>query len=152
MASTRDSDSRNSDAIDMENEIDEALSSYGDDDQPTWVLDSGCTNHITSRKDIFLEGKFTALQGNKRQIRTARGELVPAAEVGNIRLPIWVLGRGKGIVQLCDVLYNPGARTTNLISVSQLAAKGMNINFRDDGAEVYRDGVTGLLLSNEKVQ
>jgi len=48
MASTRDSDSLNLNANDMENEIHKALSGYADDDEPTWVLDSGCTNHITS--------------------------------------------------------------------------------------------------------
>jgi len=150
MATTPDSDSRNSNANDLDNQIDEALSSYADDDEPTWVLDSGVMTHITSWKDIFLEGKFTALKGNKRQITTATGELVPAAGVGNIRIPIWVPGRGNGIVQLCDVLYVQGAGTTNLISVSQLAAKGMNINLRDNGAEVYRDGLLSAIVIKVK--
>jgi len=141
LASTQHSDSRNSNANDMQNEIDKALSSYTDHDEPTWVLDSGCTNHMTSRKDIFLEGQFTTLQGNKRQIRTATGELVPAAGVRNIRIPIWLPGRGKGIIQLCDVLYIPGAGITNLISVSQLTVRGMNVNFHHNRAEVYMDRI-----------
>jgi len=78
------------------------------------------------------------------------GELVPAAGVGNIPIPIWVLERGKGIVQLCDVLEVLGARTTNLISVCQLVAKGMNINFRDDGAEVYRDWLLSAIAIKVK--
>jgi len=105
IASIRDSDSRNSNANDTENKIDEGLSSYANDDKPTWVLDSGSTNHIMSQKDSYLKGKFTTLQGTKGQIRRGTGELVQAAGVGNIRIPIWVQGRGKGIVQLCDGLY-----------------------------------------------
>jgi len=78
------------------------------------------------------------------------GQLVPAAGVGNIRIPILVPRRGKGILQLCDVLYVLGARTTNLISVSQLATPGMKIYFHNKGAEVYRDGLPSAIAIKAK--
>src|SRR5205807_3808736 len=117
------------------------------DTESEWVLDFGCTNHtgITSHQSLFLDKTFMNLPKDKHQIRTATGELVSAAGIGNIRIPIWLPGQGRKTAQLCDVLYVPDTGITNLISVSQLTQKGMSLNFPNNKAEIYKDGVLTVI-------
>ena len=76
MPSTQDFDSHNLGSTTSKNLIDEMWMGYSKQNQATWVIDSGCTSHITKRRDLFLEETYKLLPKNKRQIRTATGQLV----------------------------------------------------------------------------
>jgi len=106
-----------------------------------WVIDSGCTNHMTKHAGVFLERTYKRLTCDERQMCTATGELVSAAGIGTVRIRIWSLSQGLQTILLQEVLHTPSAGSTNLNSVSQLTVKGINISFKRDIAEVFRDGI-----------
>ena len=74
-------------------------------------------------------------------MRTATGELVSPAGIGTVRIRIWSPSHGSQTLLLQEVLHIPSAGSTNLISVSQLTVKGINISFKRDIAEGFRDGI-----------
>jgi len=39
-----------------------------------WVIDSGCTNHMTKHAGVFLEGTYKRLTSDEQQMPTATGE------------------------------------------------------------------------------
>jgi len=106
-----------------------------------WVLDSGCTNHMAKYADVFLEGTYQRLTTDERQMRTATGELVSATGIGTVRIKIWSPAQGSKTILLSEVLHIPSAGSTNLISVSQLTVKGIDISFKRESAEIYSDGL-----------
>jgi len=106
-----------------------------------WVIDSGCTNHMTKQAGVFLEGNYKRLISDERQMRTAIGELVSAAGIGTVRIRIWSSSQGSQMILLQEVLYIPGTSSTNLISVSQPTVKGINILFKRDIGEVFHDAI-----------
>jgi len=105
------------------------------------VIDSGCTNHMTKHACVFLEGTYKCLTSDERQMRTATGELLSAAGIGTVRIRIWSPSQESQTILLQEVLHIPSTGSTNLISVSQLTVKGINISFKRDIAEVFHDGV-----------
>jgi len=106
-----------------------------------WVIDSGCTNHMTKHAGVFLEGTYKRLTSDERQMHTTTGELVSAARIGTVHIRIWSPSQGSQTILLQEVLHIPSPGSTNLISVSQLTVKGINISFKRDIAEVFRDGM-----------
>jgi len=106
-----------------------------------WVIDSGCNNHMTKHAGVFLEGTYKRLTSDERQMCTATGELVTAPGIGTVGIRIWSPSQGSQTILLQEVLHIPSARSTNLMSVSQLTVKGINISFKRDIAEVFRDGI-----------
>ena len=96
MASTHDFDFRNLCSTTSKSSIDVMWKSYSQEDQTRWIINSGCTSHITKRRDLFVEEIYKPLPRNKKQIRTATGQLVPAVGIGNVRISIWIPGRGRG--------------------------------------------------------
>jgi len=74
-------------------------------------------------------------------MRTATGELVSATGIGTVRIRIWSPSQGSQMILLQEVLHIPSTGSTNLISISQLTVKEINISFKRDIAEVFRDGI-----------
>ena len=105
------------------------------------VIDTGCTNHITKHAGVFLKGTYKCLTSNEQQMRTAPGELVSTARIGTVRVRIWSPSQGSQTILLQEVLHIPSPGSTNLISISQLTVKGINILFKRDIAEVFCDGI-----------
>jgi len=56
-------------------------------------------------------------------------------------ISIWIPGRGRGSVQLCDVVHVAEASAANLISICQLSEKGIAMNIRNERMELYKDGL-----------
>ena len=110
-------------------------------DEMQWVVNSGCTNHMTGDRNTFVEETYITLPANRRQMRTAMEELVSAAGIGSIQTYTWTPGGGHNWWFLTEVLHVPGATEARLISVSQLTRKGVKIAFTDDTAEFYQDGI-----------
>ena len=91
------------------------------------MLDSGCTNHMTGEKDVFMSFQPSHDQsGNIVFGDNGKGE---------------VLGLGKIAISndnsISNVLLVNSLRY-NLLSVSQLCEMGYNCLFTDKGVEVYR--------------
>jgi len=58
MADTQNCDSLNLGSITSKSSIDELWMSYSEEDQATWVINSGCMNHITERRELLLEETY----------------------------------------------------------------------------------------------
>ncbi|XP_020263393.1 uncharacterized protein LOC109839376 [Asparagus officinalis] len=90
------------------------------EEKDIWYLDSGCSNHMTGNKSIFVELKdetSSQIKLGDRKLQNIEGKRVIAVQTNG--------GKTKDI---SDVLYVTGL-TQNLLSVGQLIQKGYAINF-----------------------
>lgn len=94
--------------------------SWKPEDQ-SWVIDSGCTRHMTYSKDAFLD--YTPLHP-PIGVNIANGAYIQAIAEGTVQLQVQVRGSVR-TVTLSRVLYVP-ALAGSLISVSQLQDRGIN--------------------------
>jgi len=78
-----------------------------------WLIDSGCTNHMTYDKTIFKDLKPSHIS----KVRIGNGVYIPAKGKGTI-----VISTSSGIKTISDVLYVPDI-DQNLLSVGQLLEK-----------------------------
>jgi hypothetical protein len=83
-----------------------------------WILDSGCTRHMTSNREAFTD--YSTVQ---RTVEVANGSVLLGIGLGSIRLAVSVEGHVRSIV-LTDVLHVPQIKG-NLISVARLQDKGI---------------------------
>jgi len=95
--------------------------SYSGDDL-LWIVDSGCSRHMTFCKEAFTE--YSALNTPIR-VNTASGACITAIAEGTIQLSVAVNG-AKRTVALTKVLHVPKL-TGSLISVLQLQDKGITV-------------------------
>ncbi|XP_022876705.1 uncharacterized protein LOC111394888 [Olea europaea var. sylvestris] len=102
---------------------------YENGAQSPWYLDSGCSNHMTGNRDIFVD-----LNPNiTSQVILGDGTCRDAVGKGTIAVQIKE-GNKKLIT---DVLYVPNL-SHNLLSVGQLIQSDFSVHF-DDGACKARD-------------
>ena len=96
-----------------------------------WALDTGCTQHLSHRKQDFITMKpYTggAIQG-------IRGTTIQPKEVGTVKLGCNIRRR-QVIMLLAGTFFCPDAGI-NLISVSQLMPKrGVNVSFHPTFAKI----------------
>jgi hypothetical protein len=92
-----------------------------------WLVDSGCTNHMSCDRTLFKELKSTPLI----QVRIGNGELLSAQGRGTV-----AISTSDGIKYLSDVLYVPHI-DQNLISVGQLLENDFKIVFEDQHSFIY---------------
>ena len=87
----------------------------------SWLIDSGCTNHLTYDQGLFKELDKTTIS----KVRIGNGE--------------YILARGKetvaieslsGLKLILDVLFVPNI-DQNLLSVGQLLENGFKVLFED---------------------
>ncbi|CAI7911145.1 unnamed protein product [Closterium sp. NIES-54] len=86
-----------------------------------WVIDSGCTSHMTPRADLLDEVK------PPRKIKfvdAALGALLPVIGVGNAK----VMGANEGLVELGNVMLVEGL-SANLLSVCRLQKSKAKVTF-----------------------
>ncbi|CAI5997031.1 unnamed protein product [Closterium sp. NIES-64] len=86
-----------------------------------WVIDSGCTSHITPRADLRAEVKPP---GKIKFVAAASGVLLPVIGVGNAK----VMGANGGLVGLGNVLLVEGL-SANLLSVCPLQKSKAKVTF-----------------------
>ncbi|CAI7782337.1 unnamed protein product, partial [Closterium sp. NIES-54] len=86
-----------------------------------WVIDSGCTSHMTPRADLLDEVKPP---GKIRFVAAASGALLPVIGVGNAK----VMGANGGLVGLGNVLLVEGL-SANLLSVRRLQKSKAKVTF-----------------------
>jgi len=87
-----------------------------DDDLPKdqWLLDSGCSNHMTGNKKFFSSLDYTATTEIKL------GDHTPVFAQGKGYVPVLTKHNQRKVIQ--DVFYVPNLKV-NLISVGQLNAE-----------------------------
>lgn len=93
----------------------------------SWVIDSGCTNHMTFDKTLFKELKATAMT----KVRIGNGGYIAAKGKGTIAMTT-----SSGTKTISDVLYVPDI-DQNLLSVGQLIEKGFKVSFEDLYCHIY---------------
>ncbi|KAJ0504766.1 putative RNA-directed DNA polymerase [Helianthus annuus] len=101
-----------------------------------WFLDSGCSNHMTGNKDIFIQldesFKLTVRFGDKKGL-SVEGK-------GKVKIEL-----DNGGYRLLDDVYYASSLEYNLLSVGQLMRKGYSLFF-DDGKCVIKNRSTGDTL------
>ncbi|GJP85760.1 hypothetical protein CLOP_g15859 [Closterium sp. NIES-67] len=86
-----------------------------------WVIDSGCTSHMTPRADLLDEVKPP---GKIKYVAAASGALLPVIGVGNAK----VKGANGELVGLGNVLLVKGL-SANLLSVRRLQKSKAEVTF-----------------------
>ncbi|CAI7901406.1 unnamed protein product [Closterium sp. NIES-54] len=86
-----------------------------------WVIDSGCTSHMTPRADLLDEVKPP---GKVNFVAAASGALLPVIGIGNAK----VIGANGGLVGLGNVLLVEGL-SANLLSVRWLQKSKAKVTF-----------------------
>ncbi|CAI7806973.1 unnamed protein product [Closterium sp. NIES-53] len=102
-----------------------------------WVIDSGCTSHMTPRADLLDEVKPP---GKIKFVAAASGALLPVIGVGNAK----VMGANGGLVGLGNVLLVEGL-SAKLLSVRRLQKIKAKVTF---GPTSCRAKLGKLLLSD----
>ena len=92
-----------------------------------WLVDSGCTNHMTKHSHIFTEIDSSI----KVPVRMGNGEMVKSEGKGTITIQT-----KKGAKHIKDVLYVPNL-DQNLLSVPQMMQNGYSIHFEGDTCDIY---------------
>ncbi|PNX74679.1 copia-type polyprotein, partial [Trifolium pratense] len=103
-----------------------------------WYLDSGCSNHMTGKKEWLhdFDGSFT------ESVKLGNDSKMAIMGKGNVKLKI----AGKVHV-ITDVYYIPGL-SSNLLSVDQLQQKNLTVVFKNDLCQVIHNE-KGLILTTQ---
>ncbi|KAI0992821.1 hypothetical protein K3495_g15363 [Podosphaera aphanis] len=100
-----------------------------------WILDSGCTSHMTSRKDLL-----TSIKPHGGVVTLANGGQVRVQAAGSIRLDLRISTGDVIPATIHDVLYVPELKGGNLISESQLELNGCKIISENGRRKVFTGG------------
>lgn len=92
-----------------------ALAAVGDDASVNWVIDSGCTHHMTCHREWFTE--FEEIKSSK--VLLGDFHVVETLGIGTVKLNT----RGGTVKMLKNVRYVPALRR-NLISTGTLDRLG----------------------------
>ncbi|KAG5898168.1 hypothetical protein JTB14_013212 [Gonioctena quinquepunctata] len=98
-------------------------------DSGTWILDSGCTDHMTSHRE-----KFCSFIPNESVVEVAGGGVLRSTGYGDINLQLSKKNGGYQIT-LMKVLYVPDLNE-NLLSMSLAAERGMKVIFGSNNAKI----------------
>ena len=87
----------------------------------SWLIDSGCTNHMTYDRELFKDLDETTIS----KVRIGNGALIEVKGKGTVAIESL-----SGLKLISDVLYVPEINR-NLLSVTQLLEKGYEVLFED---------------------
>lgn len=87
----------------------------------SWLIDSGCINHMTNDQELFKELDKTIIS----KVKIGNGEFISAKGKRIVALESLT-----GLKYITDVLYVPNI-DQNLLSVGQLIKKGFKVIFED---------------------
>lgn len=96
-----------------------------------WVMDSGCTFHITPRRELL--SNFVEMSGNK--VMMGNNSFCMVKGMGNITID----SSDGSVIVLKDVRYIPDMGR-NLISYGQLENSGCSYNGKDHKIEFFKEG------------
>jgi transposase InsO family protein len=115
-----------------------------------WLIDSGCTNHMTYDRTLFKDLKPTQVS----KVRIGNGGYISAKGKGTV-----VISTSSGIKTISDVLYVPDI-DQNLLSVGQLIERGFKVSFENQlclifdttGREILRVKMRGKSFSFDPIE
>lgn len=99
-----------------------ASQAVGSHDLNSWLIDSGCTSHMTRYLSIFTSID-TSVQP---KIKLGNGEIVQAKGKGQV-----AINTRKGTKIISNVLYIPEL-DQNLLSVAQMTKNGYGVSFKEN--------------------
>ncbi|RDX60832.1 Copia protein, partial [Mucuna pruriens] len=105
-----------------------------------WLIDSGCTNHMTYDRELFKCLNNTEV----KWVRIGNGEQIPVKGKGSIAITSHI-----GTKTLSDVLCVPKINQ-NFLSVGQLLEKGFKVIFEDKSCKIKDP--TGLEMFKVKMK
>jgi len=113
----------------------------GIESSESWLIDSGCINHMTHDKDLFRELRSS----NMSKVRIGNGEYITMEGKGTVAISTCL-----GTKFISDVLYVPEI-DQNLFSVEQIIEKGYKVVFEDksclikdaDGHDIFKVKMKG---------
>lgn len=91
-----------------------------------WIVDSGCTSHMCTNKDWLNE-----LKVSNNCVSIANNDRLQSQGIGNINMKLVDTN-----IKVVDVMYVPQL-STNLLSVSKMADKGITVVFNKKGCFIY---------------
>lgn len=92
-----------------------------------WMLDSGCSRHMTPNRNLFTE-----IIPYRKPVRIANGQQVYTKGRGNIEIMI-----DNKAIQMTDVLHVLDF-DSNLLSISALNRKGLGVLFQGSEVEILQ--------------
>ncbi|KAA8547802.1 hypothetical protein F0562_004231 [Nyssa sinensis] len=119
-------------AIEEEESACTATTSEQIDYEKDWIIDSGCSNHMTGDKEKLQD--LSEYKG-RRVVVTANNSKLPIAHIGNTVVSSHY---NTNDVSLQNVYHVPGMKK-NLLSVAQLTSSGHFVLFGPQDVKVYRD-------------
>ena len=96
----------------------------------SWLVDSGCTNHMTSDEKLFRNLDKSI----KSRVRIGNGEHLAVEGQGTVTIKSCA-----GIKLVYDVMYVPEI-DQNLLSVEQLVEKGFKVTFEEGKCLIFDSG------------
>lgn len=99
-----------------------------------WFIDSGATNHMCSREELFVN-----LRKTEKEVYLADERVVKATGIGEVVLEI----TDERKVRLQDVLLVPDLGSS-LISVSKIVRNGFEVIFKEDLCKITKNGTEVL--------
>jgi hypothetical protein len=109
----------------------DSILTAGEPVQPTWVVDSGATHHITACRELLRGTR--KLEEPKVFGLADRTASMKANEVGEVHVRL----RSGRKITLKDVYYVPASRVS-LLSLSSLLRHGWTVDLRDGGGTIKR--------------
>ena len=114
------------------------------DSRIKWLIDSGCSAHMTSNKNILYN-----LRPYSGSITIANGKHINVSEIGTCNIKV-----NGVILKLKNVLYVPEIME-NIISVKEIINEGHQVNFLKPNSNITLIGKKAILkinLTNENKQ
>ncbi|KAL4021013.1 hypothetical protein IC575_019802 [Cucumis melo] len=99
--------------------------------EPTWYLDSGCSNHMTGNRSIFV----TLDESFQSEVKIGDNTALQVKGQGDI-----LVKTKKGTKRVTNVFYVPGLKH-NLLSIGQLLQRGLKVSFEGDICAIKDRGV-----------
>ena len=87
-----------------------------------WYLDSGCSSHMSGRKDWFVNIKPSM----KNMVKFANDNTLAVEGVGDVL----IMRKDSKRSVISNVLYIPGMKS-NLVNIGQLFEKNYKISIKD---------------------
>ena len=114
----------------------------------SWLIDSACSNHMTSNRELFkVLNKFESTK-----VKIGNGDYMAVKGEGTI-----AIDTSAGTKMISNVLYVPDV-SQNLLSVGQLLEKGFKVLFEDKmclildakGQNLFRVKIRGLSFKSSE--
>ncbi|KAM1556843.1 hypothetical protein PS2_040150 [Malus domestica] len=104
----------------------------------TWFLDSGCSNHMCGKRDLFSEFDSSF----KESVKLGNNSSLTVQGKGNVRMEV------NGMIHvITSVFYVPDLKN-NLLSIGQLQEKGLSVLIQHGRCKIFHSD-KGLIMETK---